>query len=126
MRTIVSMPSSQGRQGGGEGGGPASAARPSDLEARIARLEQLITPITPVYSMQQACILLPATEHALRQLLSRHRGSLDAPMYRHGPRHRRYRMLSHHDLLTLRAHLVRPARPSRAAMLKQQQQASAA
>jgi hypothetical protein len=85
----------------------------ADILQRLTRLEQSLqpyTPITPLYSLEQACTLLPTRLECLRQMLSQYRDHLDPPMYRQDFRHRRYRMLSHTDMLFLRRHLVRPRR----------------
>lgn len=73
----------------------------------LDRYLQQFAPITPMYSLAQACHLIPVTESTLTHLLGRKRAHFDPPMYRHDKRHRRYRMLSHRDLLTARGFLLR-------------------
>lgn len=105
---------------GGQGGvSPSPESALAEILQRLTRLEQQIqpyTPITPLYSLDQAATLLPARLDSLRQMLSHYRDHLDPPMYRQDFRHRRYRMLTHNDLLFLRSHLVRPRRTRAAAM----------
>lgn len=108
---------------GGQGGvSPSPESALAEILHRLTRLEQQIqpyTPLTPLYSLDQACTLLPCRPGSLRILLSKRKHELDAPMYRHDSRHRRYRMLSHQDLLTLRSHLIRrPGYKSRRQALK--------
>ena len=80
------------------------------LRERVDTLERTLQahePILPMYTLAQACALLPTLPTSLMHLLARKRALFDAPMYRRGPRHRRYRMLSHRDLLTARRLLLR-------------------
>jgi hypothetical protein len=89
------------------------------LMERIEVLERRDQPITPLYSLDQACTLLPTSIRSLHCMLQRYRADLDPVMYRHGPRHRRYRMLSHRDMLTLRARLIRrPGHRTRAQVIR--------
>lgn len=76
------------------------------LALEVQRLRERLdeyAPIMPLYSLDQACSLIPALKPTLMKLLQRHRAKLDPPLYRRDVRRRRYRMLSHRDVLTLRS-----------------------
>src|SRR4029453_17149378 len=109
----------EGGEGGEGGAGPTPEQARADLQARVTRLEQQLTPLTPLYSLDQAATLLPARFDSLRVMLSRYRQDLDPPMYRRGPPTRPFRMLSHPDLLSLRSRLIRrPGAKTRAQAMK--------
>lgn len=109
---------------GGQGGVSPTApqATLADILTRLDVIErqlQATAPITPLYTLQQATILLPCIHVTLMKMLQRHRVLLDPPLYRHDKRHRRYRMLSQRDLLLLRSKLTyRPGQRSRSQVLK--------
>ena len=85
----------------------ALALEVQTLRSRLIQLEERYTGLSPLYSLAQAAALLPCLPRTLMYYLARHRARLDAPMYRHDKRPRRYRMLSHHDLVTLRSVIIR-------------------
>ena len=101
-----------------EGGQGGVSPTLDELALEVSRLRELIEsrlPLTPLYSLDQACTLLPARPRSLAQMLYRYRHELDLAMYRQDSRHRRYRMLSQADLVKLRAHLIRrPGQRTRA------------
>jgi hypothetical protein len=96
-------------------GGHEPESSLTSLAADVQRLREVLDhhlamcrPIEPMYSIPQAVILIPCrNDRALWSLLSRKRALFDRPLYRHDKRHRRYRMLSHRDVLLARRLLLR-------------------
>ena len=114
-------PTSEGGQGGVS---PSLEAALAVIQQRLDRLEQQTQPITPLYTLQQAATLLPCLHVTLEKMLHRYKADLDPPVYRRGPRIHRYRMLSHRDVLYLRARMYR--RPGHRTRHQAMQEISAA
>jgi hypothetical protein len=66
-------------------------------------------PVEPLYSLEIAALLAPATVAAIKRWLRRHRDQVSSPQYRYLGRRRR-RLVTASDIRTMRSAYVSPVR----------------